>query len=215
MTIGEFASRRFEYHAPPLLESALDPDPVVQFSAWIRTAAAEGLPQPNAMSLATADVSGRPSVRTVLMKEVDDAGRIVWYTNHNSSKGHDLAENPQAEVAFLWLDLHRQVRIAGTVAQSSDAVSDEYFASRPRGSQVAAWASPQSTVLPDRATLEHLVADATTQFAAGVVPRPPHCGCYELTPQTWEFWQGQPSRLHDRLRYSRSDGGWSIERIAP
>lgn len=187
-----------------------------QFARWLADAVAAGVPEPNAMVLATADARGRPSARTVLLKGYDERG-LVFYTNYHSRKGRDLAENPVATAVFLWLPLHRQVIVTGAVAPAERAETEEYFAVRPRGAQIGAWASPQSSVLGSRDDLEKAAAAAEERFAgAASVPPPPHWGGYRIDPEAVEFWQGRVNRLHDRLRFRRDEGGtWAIERLAP
>ena len=192
----------------------LDPDPIVQLQRWLDDATEEGLPHPNAMALATADEHGRPSVRHVLCKGLDARG-IEWHTNYESRKGRDLAGNPHASVVFPWFAMWRQVTAAGPVVKVSAADSDAYFASRDRGSQLGAWASPQTQVIPDRTWLERRVAEFDEQFKDQDVPRPPHWGGYRLQPDWVDFWYSQPDRLHDRFRYERTGGGWVIHRLAP
>jgi pyridoxamine 5'-phosphate oxidase len=166
------------------------------------------------MTLATADSRGRPSARTVLLKGVDARG-FSWFTNARSRKGRELAENPSAALVFVWTQLARQVVVLGTVRRMSDAESDAYFATRTRGSQLGAWASRQSSVLPDRATLDARMQAAAERYRDREVPRPPHWGGYRLHPDEIEFWSGRPDRLHDRIRYRRGSGGWVVERLAP
>ena len=192
-----------------------DPDPIVQFRAWFDEALAAQIIDPNAMSLATASAAGEPSVRTVLLKDVDEHG-FVFFTHYTSPKGRALAENPRASLLFFWAALERQVRITGTVARESREVSEAYFASRPLESQWAAWAAPQSSELPDRATLDHRLAHIKRRFANQPVPCPDNWGGYRLTPEAIEFWQGRPGRLHDRILYRRgADGAWTRTRLAP
>ena len=192
----------------------LDPDPIVQLQRWQEDAIAEGLPHPTAMALATADEQGRPSVRHVLCKGIDQRG-IEWHTNYESRKGRDLAGNPNACVVFPWFGMWRQVIVSGRVDKVSAENSDAYFHSRDRGSQLGAWASPQTQVIPDRAWLERRVAEFDTQFAGHDIPRPPHWGGYRLRPDWFDFWYSQPDRLHDRFRYERAPEGWVITRLAP
>jgi pyridoxamine 5'-phosphate oxidase len=198
-----------------LSESDVSPDPFEQFDAWYAEAVNAGLAQPDAMALATATEDGAPSVRMVLLKGADGRG-FVFYTNRESDKGRDLASNPRAAVAIHWQSLHRQVRASGRVEPVTDAESDAYFASRPRGAQLAAAASNQSRVITDRATLIREYERLESEFDGRDVPRPPHWGGYRLVPDEIELWQGRPNRLHDRLRYVRTgDGAWRIERLAP
>jgi pyridoxamine 5'-phosphate oxidase len=192
-------------------------DPFAQFLSWLGDAESEGVSLPNAMSLATADAGGRPTVRSVLLRGIDERG-FIFYTNRESIKGRQLAENPHAGLVFLWKELDRQVSAAGAVERVGDAESDAYFASRPRDAQLGAWASRQSTPLPDRAALDRQVREAEERFTDQEVPRPPYWGGYRLLPDTIEFWQGRRYRLHDRFRYARDDSrptGWRIERLSP
>jgi pyridoxamine 5'-phosphate oxidase len=198
-----------------LLETDLAAGWTDQFAVWFADAAAAGLPEPNAMVVATAGRSGHPSARTVLLKEYDASG-FVFFTNYESRKGTELAENPYASLVFPWFPMQRQVLVGGAVEQVSRAETEEYFASRPRGSQLGAWASPQSRVLPDRAAVEAHLAAAIERFGDRPVPAPPHWGGFRVVPETVEFWQGRSSRLHDRLRYRKSgERGWIVERLAP
>ncbi len=205
-------SGRDDYSSPPLLEEDLDPDPVVQFKKWFSEAHASGIAQPDAMTLATA-VDEHPSARVVLLKQFDDSG-FVFFSNYESQKGREIADNPNVALCFVWLELHRQVRIAGSAAQIASDESDAYFASRPRGAQIAASASPQSEILASRAELESKFARIELE-AGDPALRPSHWGGFRVVPATIEFWQGQPDRLHDRLRYRREAGSWIIERLAP
>jgi len=192
----------------------IDPDPITQFQRWLDDAVAS-LPEPTAMVLATADADGRPSGRHVLLKGIDERG-FVWFTNYGSAKARELRDNPRAALVFPWFPIRRQVIVSGPVAITEEAESDAYFSSRDRGSQISAWASPQSDVIPDRAWLEQRVVELETRFAGAGVPRPPFWGGYRLTPDRIDFWYNQPDRLHDRFRYERgTDGGWSISRLAP
>jgi pyridoxamine 5'-phosphate oxidase len=193
----------------------LDPDPFAQFSAWLAAAADAGLPQPNAMVLATVSAAGQPRARTVLLKEHGRRG-FAFYTNHTSRKGSDLAAQPKACLMFPWHAMHRQVIIEGTANAMSRADSEPYYRSRPYGSQLGAWASRQSSVLASRADLDDRYAELERRWPPGErVPMPDFWGGYLLVPETIEFWQGRPNRLHDRLRYSREDRGWVIERLSP
>lgn len=193
----------------------VDADPVAQFSAWLTDAAAAGLPQPNAMVLATVSDAGQPRARTVLLKEHGQDG-FVFYTNHTSRKGQDLAGQPKACLLFPWHAMHRQVLIEGTATALSTADSEPYFRSRPHGSQLGAWASRQSTVLASRAELDERYAELERRWPPDeTVPMPDFWGGYRLVPAVVEFWQGRPNRLHDRLRYRRDGGGWVIERLSP
>jgi pyridoxamine 5'-phosphate oxidase len=186
-----------------------------QFQSWFDEAVAQaGAGEANAMQLATVDAVGHPSVRTVLLKGFDERG-VVFFTNYESAKGRDLSQNPYAAAVLLWPSLERQVRLAGAVSRISRAETDAYFATRPRGSQLGAWASPQSAVIASRAELVAAEQAARARFAGSEVPTPPHWGGYLISPEEVEFWQGRPDRLHDRIRYRRADGTWVTERLAP
>lgn len=208
-----YGAVRTSYRLGGLDEAQLAPEPTQQFRAWLDEAVAGEYAEPTAMTLATATPDGWPSARTVLLKDVDDG--FVFFTNTNSRKAGELDANPRAALVFRWPEAERQVSITGTAARLSEAEADAYFATRPRGSQLGAWASPQSTVIRDRAVLEAAFEKTDAAHAGAVVPRPPHWGGYRVTPETVEFWQGRPNRLHDRLRYVRSEAGWRIERLAP
>jgi len=206
-------ARRVDYARGSLDEADLDPDPIRQFEAWLAAAAAAGMREPNAMTLATTSAAGAPSARIVLLRGVDARG-FAWYTNRESLKGRDLAANPRAALVFHWEVLERQVRVTGSVSAIDAAESAAYFGTRPRKSQLAAWASAQGQPLAHR---EELVA-ATERIAARYptdVPLPPFWGGYRLRPQMLEFWQGRRSRMHDRLSYLREGDGWRIVRLAP
>jgi pyridoxamine 5'-phosphate oxidase len=207
------ADLRQEYMRSGLSESQADADPLRQFERWFEDAARAGLPLPNAMTLATADASGRPSARVVLLKGIEREG-FVFYTNYRSRKAAELAANGAAALVFLWSELERQVRIDGTVEKTSAADSDAYFATRPPGARISAWASPQSERVAGREALERAAAEARRRHGDSP-PRPPHWGGYRLAPAEIEFWQGRADRLHDRLLYTRAAGGWRIERLAP
>lgn len=209
------AEMRKEYMRRGLSEDELNADPFRQFQMWFDQALAASLPEPNAMALATATRDGRPSARMVLLKGYDARG-FVWYTNYESRKGGELEQNPRAALVFYWPELERQVRIEGDVTQLTGAESDAYFASRPRGSQIGAWASNQSQILTGREPLEQRAAELEAQYTGHEVPRPPFWGGFRLAPTLIEFWQGRPSRMHDRLRYRRlENGGWLVERLSP
>lgn len=205
---------RIQYETRGLDRADLDHDPVAQLSKWYSEAESAGVVEPNAMVLGTVDEHGHPDARVVLARGIDATG-ITFYTNRESDKGAQLVANPWASVVFAWLELHRQVRVRGRVSLVDDATSDEYFASRPRESRIGAWASDQSRVLSDRTELEERVAAATARWEGGDVPRPPHWGGYCISFETLEFWQGRPSRLHDRFRYVRTATAWRIDRLSP
>jgi pyridoxamine 5'-phosphate oxidase len=192
----------------------LDGDPLVQLERWMADAAAAGEPEPAAMTLATVDAGGRPSARIVLLRGLDARG-LAFYTNRESRKGRELAGNPHAAVVLHWKTAGRQVRVEGRVEPIDEAGSDAYFAGRPRDSQIGAWASPQSRVVESREQLDRLFAAAGERFHRRDVPRPPHWGGYRLVPQSIEFWQHGAHRMHDRLRYTRTEGGWAVDRLGP
>lgn len=204
---------RRDYQGEALDEAASAADPLEQFRAWFEAASASDILDPNAMTLATVGADGRPSSRIVLLKEVDDQG-LVFFTSYTSRKGRELAANPQAALLFHWPQLERQVRVEGGVEQVPAQVSDDYFAVRPVASQLEAWASPQSEPIDSREVLEANQRAAAERFG-DQVPRPPQWGGYRLVPELVEFWQGRPSRLHDRLRYQLVDGAWQRDRLAP
>lgn len=203
---------RLDYDTPELLAEMMDPDPIAQVRAWLAEAISAGVPQADAASLATVSPSGRPAVRTVLLKELDTG--FVVYTNYNSRKGLHLTETPRAALGLTWVTLHRQIRIEGSVEKTSSAQSDAYFASRPRGAQIAAAVSNQSQHLESREELEARHAEMT-EHAPGTVTRPPHWGGYRIIPDIVEFWQGRRNRMHDRIEYQRTEDGWQRHRLAP
>jgi pyridoxamine 5'-phosphate oxidase len=197
-----------------LSEADVDPDPVVQFGRWFDDARAADLVEPSAMTLATASADGVPSARMVLLRGVDQRG-FVFYTNYESRKAAELAANPRAALVFWWGALQRQVRVEGPVQPTSQEESAAYFRTRPPASRLSAWASPQSRVIPGREVLDRRVAELAARHPDGDVPLPPFWGGYRLVPEVVELWQQRPNRLHDRLRYTRTPGGWRIERLAP
>jgi pyridoxamine 5'-phosphate oxidase len=209
----DISQLRKSYERAELSEDASHADPLKQFEQWLQEAISAQLPEPNAMTLATVGSDLRPSTRVVLVKGCDERG-IAWYTNYESRKGQQLAGNPYAALQFHWVELERVVRIEGRVEKTSAEESDAYYATRPLDSRIGAWASPQSRPIAGRAVLVAAAARYGAQFLLNP-PRPPHWGGYRLVPDGWEFWQGRKSRLHDRLRYSRLDGAWLRERLAP
>ena len=207
------ADIRKSYEKAELSEAHSQADPLMQFDHWLKEAIASEVPEPNAMTVATVGPDLRPSTRVVLIKGYDERG-IVWYTNYESQKGQELAGNPYAALQFHWVELERVVRIEGLVEKVSAEESDAYFATRPLDSRIGAWASPQSQVIPDRTVLVTAAAKYGARFLLHP-PRPPHWGGYRLKPDTWQFWQGRKSRLHDRLRYRLDKEAWVRERLAP
>lgn len=210
----ELAELRKEYTLKTLSEDTVDPNPVGQFTKWFEEALASSVNEPNAMHLATVDQQNRPNGRIVLLKSCDERG-FTFFTNYTSQKGTELIATPFAAITFFWPELERQVRIQGSIEMASAEESDAYFSTRPRGSQLGAWASVQSQVIPDREFLEKREEELEARFAGADVPRPPHWGGFRLNPEKIEFWQGRASRLHDRIRYVRSDDDWKIERLSP
>ncbi len=208
------ADLRRDYALASLDRADVDADPIVQFSRWFDDARRADILEPNAMTLATCTAGGIPSARIVLLKDVGPRG-FTFYTDYRSRKGEELDANPRAALVFLWKEIERQVRITGTVERVSREESDAYYRSRPLGSRIGAWASRQSAVIEGRDTLEAAVDATTSRFPGEDVPLPPHWGGYRVIPGELEFWQGRRSRLHDRLRYRRSDEGWTIERLSP
>jgi pyridoxamine 5'-phosphate oxidase len=213
--LDHVARLRKEYTRAGLRESDADPDPIEQFRRWFDETLAADLHEPNAMTLAAAAPDGRPSARIVLLKGFDERG-FVFYTNYEGRKGWELETNPYAALVFYWGELERQVRIEGRVSRVSEEESDAYFAGRPRGSQLGAWVSEQSRPVRDRGSLEERLRELEAEYEGREVPRPPFWGGYRVEPEIIEFWQGRENRLHDRLRYRRSEsGGWERERLQP
>jgi pyridoxamine 5'-phosphate oxidase len=205
---------RREYMLDSLDESAMAGDPFAQFEKWFTQAQKASVPEPNAMSLATADASGRPSARIVLLKGFDSRG-FMFFTNYASRKGSELAANPRAALCFHWQLLERQVRIEGTIEKTTRQESDEYFHSRPRDAQIGAWISEQSAIIDSREALERAGSELRKRFGDGSIPLPEFWGGYRVIPDSVEFWQGRLSRLHDRLQYLRNAAGWKLQRLSP
>src|SRR3954447_611750 len=206
---------RHSYRRGSLEEADLAPDWLAQLKGWLDDAVGAGILEPNAMVLATATADGRPSARSVLLRALDERG-LAFYTNRQSQKGRELDANPRASAVFPWIAMGRQVTVSGTIERLSDEESDAYFATRPRGHQVGAAASPQSEVVPDRATLDDAVRAVEARYPEGTdIPRPAHWGGFRLQPEMVEFWEGREDRLHDRLRYQRTPDGWAVVRLAP
>jgi pyridoxamine 5'-phosphate oxidase len=215
MDAHDLSQRRISYERGALDLSDVALDPFVQFGTWLNDALAAELVEPNAMTVATVGDDGQPSARVVLLRGWDERG-FVFFTNYESRKGRELGAVPRAALLFFWAPLERQIRIEGTVTQLEPADSDAYFAQRPRGHRISAWASPQSRVVAGREELEAATLQAEARFDGTDVPRPPHWGGYRVAPQAFEFWQGRRNRLHDRIAYeARSGGGWERARLAP
>jgi pyridoxamine 5'-phosphate oxidase len=209
------ADLRKDYTLQGLSKTEVDPNPFIQFKKWFEQALAAQLPEPNAMTLATATSDGKPSARMVLLKDFDERG-FAFFTNYNSHKGQELGENPQASLVFWWAELERQIRISGSVEKVSPTESDDYFNVRPASSRLGAWVSNQSEVIASREVLEQRMQEFQRQYENQEIPRPPHWGGLRVIPTEIEFWQGRSSRLHDRLLYTRlNDGSWKIERLSP
>jgi pyridoxamine 5'-phosphate oxidase len=211
---SDLSDLRRDYDRGALTREDLDPDPVQQFTRWFEDVRAAGHPEPNAMGLATAGADGQPTARTVLLKYFDADG-FVFFTNKESAKARQLAENPRAGLLFYWQMLERQVIVRGTAEPVSARESLAYFVKRPRGSQLGAWVSDQSRVITSRKILEMKLEEMKRRFGDGEVPLPSFWGGYRVRPEAFEFWQGRPSRLHDRFLYERADGGWAVSRLAP
>lgn len=214
MPPADLAALRRDYSLSSLKEADVDPDPIRQFERWFAEALAAQVLEPNAMTLSTASRDGVPSGRIVLLKGVDARG-FAFYTDYRSRKSAELAENPLAALTFLWKEIERQVRIMGSVSRVSAEESESYFRSRPVGSRIGAWASHQSSVIPNRADLEERVRTVSERFSKSDVPLPSHWGGFRVLPDEIEFWQGRPDRLHDRIRYRREETAWVIERLSP
>jgi pyridoxamine 5'-phosphate oxidase len=212
--IHHLADLRKEYSTGGLSEAEAGDDPFALFHKWLKQAIDAELSDPNAMILATCTPDGRPSARAVLLKALDARG-FTFFTNYDSRKGHEMAANPRVALVFLWHQLERQVRVEGTVEVVTPAESDEYYVKRPLGSRLGAWASPQSAVIAGREVLEAEHAALLARYPDGNPPRPPHWGGYRVLPEVLEFWQGRPSRLHDRICFTRTPTGWKRERLAP
>ncbi len=209
------ADLRRNYTIAGLSEADAATSPIDQFKTWFQQAVDANFPEPNAMTLATISSEGKPSARIVLLKDVDDRG-FVFYTNYESAKGQHLLENPDAALVFFWIELERQVRVEGKVEKVSATESDAYFRTRPRGSQLGAWVSKQTEVIASRQVLESKLEQLEQKYAGKEIPRPPHWGGFRVIPSEFEFWQGRPNRLHDRLRYRLAeDGNWIRERLSP
>ena len=212
--LKELASLRQNYAKHELTRSSVRDDPFEQFAVWFDEARKAEIFEPNAMTLGTASADGRPSGRVVLLKGFSPQG-FTFYTNYNSAKGRELSENPNCFLHFFWNELERQVIIRGSASRTAPDVSDEYFASRPYESQLGAWASDQSSVVESREALERRFSELRERYKEGQVSRPPHWGGFLVTPDEFEFWQGRPSRLHDRIRYKMTDRHWRIDRLSP
>lgn len=214
MRTKNISAIRKEYLITQLNEDDVQNDPLKQFEQWLNEAVESNVNEPTAMTLATSTFEGKPSARVVLLKGVSPEG-FSFFTNYDSKKGKQILQNPYGALVFFWPELERQVRIEGKVAKLTDKQSDEYFKTRPEGSKIGAWASPQSQVIPNRKYLENLKSDFHEEFSKRTIKRPPNWGGYVLAPTCIEFWQGRADRLHDRIQYTLTNGVWTIERLAP
>jgi pyridoxamine 5'-phosphate oxidase len=213
--MSKISEMRENYDRSILDEKHVDADAMKQFQVWFQEARNEDVIEPNAMVLSTITSDGHPAARTVLLKEMEEDG-FIFYTNYNSDKGQEISNNPNASLLFLWKKLQRQIRISGTVIKISKSQSEAYFQSRPKGSQIGAWVSPQSQIITDKSVLDLRTAELTEKYKdEEKLPLPEFWGGYKVKPQIIEFWQGRPNRLHDRLRYTLKDGKWKIDRLAP
>lgn len=214
MRTKDISAIRKEYLITQLNEDDVQSDPLKQFEQWLNEAVESNVNEPTAMTLATSTFEGKPSARVVLLKGVSPEG-FSFFTNYDSKKGKQILQNPYGALVFFWPELERQVRIEGKVAKLTDKQSDEYFKTRPEGSKIGAWASPQSQVIPNRKYIENLKSDFHEEFSKRTIKRPPNWGGYVLAPTCIEFWQGRADRLHDRIQYTLTNGVWAIERLAP
>ena len=211
----DFARLRIDYASRALSESDVHPNPVQQFLLWLNQAIDAGAREPNAMTLATSSTDGKPAARIVLLKSIDETTGLSFFTNYLSPKARDLDTNPRAALLFYWPELERQVRIEGSTTRTTSAESEAYFNSRPADARLGSAASTQSTVVPNREFLEGKFAELRARYPEGTIPRPDYWGGYRLTPTRFEFWQGRPSRLHDRIEYTRDGPSWKIQRLSP
>lgn len=214
MSQEKISGIRKEYNLKQLNKTEVNPNPVMQFSQWMTEAIKASCNEPNAMTLATSTFDGKPSARVVLLKDFNEEG-FTFFTNYESKKGRQILQNPYGALVFFWPELERQVRIEGVIRRVNDDISDRYFHTRPQKSKIGAWASPQSQVIPNRKYLENLKSDFQEEFSKKNISRPPNWGGYALQPNLFEFWQGRPNRLHDRIQYTYFNSEWLIERLAP
>ena len=214
MSKSKISQIRSEYNLQSLNESDAYPNPFKQFERWLNEAIEAKCNEPTAMTFASSTFEGKPSARVLLLKEYSEKG-LVFFTNYESKKGRQILQNPYGAIVFFWPELQRQVRLEGTVKKSSEEQSDSYFKTRPDKSKIGAWASPQSQVIPNRRYLENLKSDFHEEFSGKIITRPPNWGGYIFSPSLFEFWQGRPNRLHDRLQYTPQNEAWVVERLAP